>query len=224
MSHTEQPPTIPPFLQSAHPLAPADRSLASEQWIRKVQTYLHELERFIFHLRDYTNTLGDMAKSTYDTDDDGVVDNAEALGGTAASGFPTLAGSNTFTSTNSFSGTLSSSGTANLGGVTNFPFVTLTQVTADQTDWAPSSSTGIFFRASTDASRTIHGIVAPSGSAVRWYWNVGSFDIVFANNSGSASAANRMLLTTGADFTCTPNRGILLIYDSVTAKWRGHPL
>lgn len=193
-----------------------------ETTARQVIDFLHEAREYLKRITDYANTL--MVKSTYDADEDGVVDNAEALGGTTASGIPTLAGTNAFTSTNSFSGTLSSSGTANLGGVTNFPFVTLTQVTADQNDWAPSSTTGIFFRVSTDASRTIHGIVAPSSSAVRWYWNIGSTDIVFANNSGSAAAANRMLLTTGADFTCTPNRGILLIYDTVTARWRGHPL
>ena len=76
-------------------------------------------------------------------------------------------------------------------------------------------------RLSTDASRTVTGFDATSNTdrLVRIV-NVGSFDLVLANQHASSSAANRIITGTGADVTLAADASCWTWYDSTTARWR----
>jgi hypothetical protein len=73
-------------------------------------------------------------------------------------------------------------------------------------------------RLSTDASRNITGITNGRKGRVMRVFNVGSFDLVLINASGSSSAGNQFAL--GADLTIGAGEGAVLWYDSVTSTWR----
>jgi hypothetical protein len=92
------------------------------------------------------------------------------------------------------------------------------QITAARDDFNPGL--GTFQRWSSDAARTVTGMVAGVDGEPREIWNVGSQNIVLANESASSSATNRFLTTSGADVTLTPNRCAIARYDSTTQRWR----
>lgn len=93
------------------------------------------------------------------------------------------------------------------------------QLTADVDDYRPG--TGQFWRLNSDASRTIHGIGDTSDGRQIIIVNVGSFDIVLANQSVTETNAQRRIITgTGSDLTLAADDTARLIYDSVTTRWR----
>lgn len=95
-----------------------------------------------------------------------------------------------------------------------------TQITADQNAYALHASLK-YHRVSTDASRTINGIVAPVGiNREVWLINVGSQNLVLANQNAGATAADRILTGTGADVTLAADDVAHLWYDQTTARWR----
>lgn len=97
------------------------------------------------------------------------------------------------------------------------------QITADQNDYAPESpatSRSSFWRLSSDATRTITGIANGYNGRFLTLWNVGSANIILANESTSSTAVNRILTGTGADITLAPNEGVDLTYDATTQRWR----
>lgn len=95
--------------------------------------------------------------------------------------------------------------------------VTTPQVTADQNNYPLPKGDPI--RLSTDASRTFTGFTPPRvGTFVMV--NVGSFDLVIANNSGSSSAENRVMCHTGADITLNANESVQMYYDYTSSRWR----
>lgn len=92
------------------------------------------------------------------------------------------------------------------------------QITGDQNDYAPTGfSTCGVVRLSTDASRTLTGLAGGAGGRVVIIHNVGTNDIVFANQSASSSAVNRFKF--GADLTIPANGGLLLRYDATESFW-----
>jgi hypothetical protein len=97
--------------------------------------------------------------------------------------------------------------------------LTPTQIAADQDNYNPTSlSTASALRLSTDASRTINGLAGGSdGRRIRLI-NVGSFNVVLANEGLTSTAANRFALT--ANLTLEPKQGIELQYDSTSSRWR----
>lgn len=92
------------------------------------------------------------------------------------------------------------------------------QLTADQNNYALGN--GRYQRLSTDASRTITGMVAASSGDERVIVNVGSFDLVLAHDSASSTAANRIYSNTGANLTLNPNESATLFYDGTSNRWR----
>lgn len=73
----------------------------------------------------------------------------------------------------------------------------------------------------TGATRTITGFRALDlDSNLRVIVNVGTQDLVLANNSGSSTAENRILTHTGANITLNPNESALIIYDRTSARVR----
>lgn len=94
-----------------------------------------------------------------------------------------------------------------------------TQITSNQNDYSPTGlSTSAVLRLSSDASRDITGLAGGSSGRVLLLQNVGSFNIVLKDESGSSGAANRLALL--ADLTLLPDQAALLVYDSTSARWR----
>jgi pectate lyase-like protein len=112
------------------------------------------------------------------------------------------------------------------------PVSTPAQLTADQNAYAfppaVTSSTETvtgndevsFQRLSSDATRTINGIVAKGHSFFYLVANVGTNAIVLADESSSASAANRIITGSGASLTIGPGSVCILVYDGVGLRWR----
>lgn len=103
------------------------------------------------------------------------------------------------------------------GGISTPP-VTPTQIAGNVDNYSPGSN--MFQRWSSDASRNVTGMVAPSFDGERReIWNVGSQNIVLMNDVTS-TAANRFLTTTGADLTLLPGKCAIARYDLTTQRWR----
>ena len=92
------------------------------------------------------------------------------------------------------------------------------QITAGQNNYQLGEA--VVHRLSTDASRTITGFVAPLIERMDLIINVGAQDLVIANQSGSSSAANRVITVSGADTTLGANGTMMLWYDLTTARYR----
>lgn len=100
---------------------------------------------------------------------------------------------------------------------------TPTQITGDQNNYDPGDA-GIL-RLSTDATRTITGISGGAAGRVLYIVNEGTTVIRFAINSGSSSAANRMIHPDSANFKPASSYDLLagriiqLIYDGTDSLW-----
>ncbi|KKL09357.1 hypothetical protein LCGC14_2566660 [marine sediment metagenome] len=95
---------------------------------------------------------------------------------------------------------------------------TIAQWTADQNNL--DTGDGISFRVSTDATRSITGLLAGIDGQIKTFINVGSFEVEFPHQSGSSDAANRFLNATGATLLMDPEEQITFWYDITTARWR----
>jgi hypothetical protein len=63
-------------------------------------------------------------------------------------------------------------------------------------------------------------LAAASDGTVRVLVNVGSFTITLAHQSASSTAANRFLVSFGADYLLAANAAAVAIYDDTTDRWR----
>lgn len=115
------------------------------------------------------------------------------------------------------------SGLSSLGGGIALPgIVTPDQIVANQNNYDPTGLQGAFcMRLSTDASRTITGLLAPSPGAGRLVLivNIGSNDLVLAHESASSDAANRFNFSGAANVTLTTLSTLLIYYDSTSERW-----
>jgi hypothetical protein len=98
------------------------------------------------------------------------------------------------------------------------PATSPAQITADQNNYAPAA--GYFQRWSSDAARTVTGMVSAADGTVRLIWNVGAQSIILANESASSTAANRFTTSTAASLTVTANKCALCVYDLASTRWR----
>lgn len=94
---------------------------------------------------------------------------------------------------------------------------TPSQITSDQNNYNPSSTSNTW-RISSDAARSITGILAFGSGAFLLVYNVGSFPITFANQSASSSANNRFDF--GEDVTLPASGFCILSYDVTVNRWR----
>jgi hypothetical protein len=99
-----------------------------------------------------------------------------------------------------------------------FEVLSPAQITATQNDYNPG--VGSFWRLSTDASRTITGILAGSSGQLLTIVNVGANPLILANQNAGSADANKIITGTGADVTLTADQSINLVYDAVTVRWR----
>jgi hypothetical protein len=98
------------------------------------------------------------------------------------------------------------------------PAITPAQITANTADY--TTGNGVFFRLSTDASRTLSGISGGVDGKRLLIINVGSFPLVLAHENTGSIAVNRIISPTAADLTIAANGSIDLVYDATTARWR----
>ncbi len=95
------------------------------------------------------------------------------------------------------------------------------QITANQNNYKPTGlSTANVLKISTDASRDITGLDSTNDGKFRLLFlvNIGAFDVVLKNQSGSSDAANRFAFA--GDITVAGDQGIQLFYDSTARRWR----
>lgn len=90
-------------------------------------------------------------------------------------------------------------------------------ITADQNNYV--LNTALVQRFSTDAARTITGFDKISDE-MKFIENVGSNNLILANESTSSNVENRIVTGTGANLILTPNKSALLWYDQTTQRWR----
>ena len=67
---------------------------------------------------------------------------------------------------------------------------------------------------------TITGVTSPGGNAIKYVCNVGTNPVVFANESASSSAANRIATGTGTNFVLSSSNTVTAIYDGIASRWR----
>ena len=111
---------------------------------------------------------------------------------------------------------------------TAYPIHTPATITADQTAYAAADNDTFYSRAlrlSSDAARTIHGLLAypntNQSATERVLINAGSQNITLANQSATeTTAAYRIITGTGADIVLAPDDTAHLLYDRVTQRWR----
>lgn len=97
------------------------------------------------------------------------------------------------------------------------------QITSNQNDFSTSDADGNtvgVLRLTSDASRTITGLASGEKGRNLCIINVGSFNIVLANQSGSSVTTNRIITGTGANLTVQSDDIVKLYYDSTTERWR----
>lgn len=97
--------------------------------------------------------------------------------------------------------------------------ITPVQITADQNDYAPTGfAMAVTLRLATDTTRTLTGLAGGTAGRQLVIYNVGSFNLVLANENAGSSAANRF--TTGTSVTLTAGTGIVIQYDGTASRWR----
>jgi hypothetical protein len=97
--------------------------------------------------------------------------------------------------------------------------VTPAQITANQNNYDPGLAEVL--RLSTDAARTITGISGGVRGRYLRIFNIGSYPITLAYESGSSTAANRFKFSNGSLAVIPSNGNMLLYYDSTQARWVG---
>jgi len=102
----------------------------------------------------------------------------------------------------------------------NFTPSTPSALGGDVNDWDLGGNT--FVRSTGGAAdRTVTGIVARETGHYMIVTNIGTTNkISYANESGSSSAANRIITATGGTVEVHELESIFLVYDGVSSRWR----
>jgi hypothetical protein len=102
----------------------------------------------------------------------------------------------------------------------DFTSSTPAALAGDVNNWDLGNNT--FIRAAGGAAdRIVTGIVARADGHLLIFQNIGTTNkISFANQSGSSTAANRIINANAGTTEIMPNHAIMYIYDATTARWR----
>ena len=111
----------------------------------------------------------------------------------------------------------------NISGALSFTgAIVAPQITATENNYniAGENDSSIFYISSNNPGNEIRGLTAPTSATdqVRRYINTGGVNIKFTNNSGFATAANRMIL--GGNVILSTNDTIVVVYDQIVQRWR----
>jgi hypothetical protein len=124
--------------------------------------------------------------------------------------------------TRAASGVLGLNGPSGVGGTLSFPAYAAAQVTANQTSWDLRARSEFIRFTSDDDANEIQGMTAWNDGEVRELYNVGSFNLIFKDASGSATGA-QLRCTTNADITCLPDGMVRVRYDATSGVFRVSP-
>jgi len=97
--------------------------------------------------------------------------------------------------------------------------ITPAQITANQNNYNPASlATASTLRLSSNAARTITGLVGGVTGRLIVLMNVGSFSILLSNEDALSTASNRFTL--GSTTTLVSGAVLTIVYDGTTSRWR----
>lgn len=91
------------------------------------------------------------------------------------------------------------------------------QITADQNDYVPGNFDVL--RLSTDAPRTITGFRGGVKGRFLRLFNIGTYEITVAHQSGSSLLGNRVVSPTGFDLVINAGGQLVLYYDITRSVW-----
>lgn len=117
----------------------------------------------------------------------------------------------------------SASGGGGTDATTTWAFsgdISPSQITANQNDYNPTglSNAGVV-RLSSDAERDLSGLAGGADGRILILSNVGSNNIRLLDESASSTATNRFLLIT-THYYLTPEKEIVIQYDSTLSRWK----
>ncbi|MDR9419462.1 hypothetical protein [Gracilimonas sp.] len=117
--------------------------------------------------------------------------------------------------------------TARNGSVIDSTFTNLKYKTTYETPPGPASfnnyvisNKGVLFIAPTGGTVTLTGIKALNSGSYIAICNRGDSSLVLSHQSGSSSAANRIISPTESNITVPVGGGVTLIYDGSSSRWR----
>jgi hypothetical protein len=93
------------------------------------------------------------------------------------------------------------------------------QFTADQTDFA-LSSTAAWLRVSTNASRALNSMTGGSSGRRVLITNIGATNNLTIPNAGAGTAGNLFLTPGAVTFTLNPGDSVWAVYDAAIPNWR----
>lgn len=98
--------------------------------------------------------------------------------------------------------------------------ITPTQIAANTDNWNPTGlATAAVIRLSTDATRSLTGIVAQPAGTELLLANVGSFDATLVHDATS-TAANRFTCPAASNFILSAGESVWIWYDTTSSRWR----
>lgn len=109
-----------------------------------------------------------------------------------------------------------------VGGTLSFYPYAPAQITSTQNNYASVHGRSLHVHLSSDAARTINGITAGLDGETHIVTNVGSYNITFAHQSGSATGA-QISTENQWDHVLAPYARALLTYDATLGDWRLAP-
>jgi hypothetical protein len=99
-------------------------------------------------------------------------------------------------------------------------------ITSDQNDFELGEQRTSVHRLTTDAARTITGFVATrdinssiAGEVITLI-NVGSDDLILANQNTNSTPENRIITGSGGNLTLIPDESATMFYDQISERWR----
>jgi hypothetical protein len=99
-------------------------------------------------------------------------------------------------------------------------------ITSDQDDFELGERRTSIYRLTTDAFRTMTGLVATKdinssiAGEVITLINVGNNELVLANQNTGSMPENRIITGTGVDLTLIPDESATMFYDQASERWR----
>lgn len=109
-------------------------------------------------------------------------------------------------------------------GVGNYEELTPTALAGDVNDYVPATGNSmrqVWRMEASGAARTATGLAVQRTGDTEWVCNIGSTnDVIIAHQSGSSSAANRVITRTGGNLVLPPGAWAQLWHDQTTDRWR----
>lgn len=99
--------------------------------------------------------------------------------------------------------------------------ITPSQLTVAVNNFEPAGlADAAMLRLSSDASRNITGLAAPTTNKYLDLWNIGAQDIVLIHESTASLAQNRIRCPGAANLTVNADDAVTLWYDLLINRWR----